>query len=218
MQALVPKFRAALLPTLAAWALAQPALAHVEVYQATLNGASESPANGSAGTGTATVTFDLDLYTMRVVATFSGLTGTTTNAHIHCCTATSGLGGDAAANLAGTAGVATITPTFTGFPSGVTSGAYDRSFDMLQLGSYNATFVAAHGGTNNSDADKAAASFSALLAGVQAGQAYLNIHSSFRAGGEIRGFLAPVPEPQAWALMLAGLAVTGWAGQRRARR
>lgn len=188
--------------------------AHEVTYTTQLNGASEFPTNPSAGTGQATVTFDVDLFTMRIQASFSGLTGTTTNAHIHCCTSTSGLGGDAAANLAQNAGVATQTPTFTGFPSGVSAGSYDQTFNMLLLSSYNAAFVTANGGIGN-DAERAANSFNALLAGIDAGKAYLNIHSSFRAGGEIRGFLAPVPEPETYALMLAGLGVLCWASRRR---
>lgn len=41
---------------------------------------------------------------------FSGLLGNVTASHIHCCTAAAGTS---------TAGVATMTPTFTNFPSGV---------------------------------------------------------------------------------------------------
>ena len=48
--------------------------------------------------------------------------------------------------------------------------------------SYNLAFVTAHGGTTASAA-------AALLAGLEAGQAYLNIHTTMFPGGEIRGFL-----------------------------
>lgn len=44
---------------------------------------------------------------------------------------------------------------------------------------------------------------------------YVNIHSSLYGGGEIRGQLLPVPEPEAYATMLAGL---GLIGMRLARR
>ena len=58
--------------------------------------------------------------------------------------------------------------------------------------------------------------FSSLLAGASAGRAYVNIHTpGLYAGGEIRGFLAPVPEPGTYAMMLAGLGVLGWAARRR---
>ena len=63
-----------------------------------------------------------------------------------------------------------------------------------------------------------AVTFATIAAGMAAGKAYINIHSpGTYAGGEIRGFLAPVPEPQTYALMLAGLGVLGWAVRRRQR-
>jgi hypothetical protein len=108
---------------------------------------------------------------MTVHVVFSGLSSPNTAAHIHCCV-----------SAPGNTGVATTVPTFTGFPSGVTSGTYTHTFDMLAAGSYNPAFIAAHGGTPASAA-------AALLAGINAGQAYLNIHTVMFPGGEIRGFL-----------------------------
>ena len=69
---------------------------------------------------------------LRVEVSFSGLVGTTTAPHIHCCTASP---------LSGNAGVATLTPTFTGFPLGVTSGTYHLTLSP----SWNPAFVTAHG-------------------------------------------------------------------------
>lgn len=161
--------------------------AHEVIYTATLSGAAEASPNNSAGVGTAKVTVDYDLSTMRVEAQFSGLTGTTTAAHIHCCTTDAGTGA---------VGVATPTPTFPGFPSGVTSGTYDSTFDLTQAASYNGAFVTANGSTNNA--------MSALLTGLESGKAYLNIHSSSFQGGEIRGFF--VPEPSSALLVLLGSA------------
>jgi len=152
---------------------------------------------GSTGTGTATVTFDTTLLTMRVEATWSGTSGTTTASHIHCCTVNPGVG---------TAGVATQVPSFSGFPLGVTGGTYDQLFDMNLASSWNPTYVANNGGTTTS-------SFNALLAGIQGDRGYLNIHTSTFGGGEIRARLALIPEP-ATALMLAiGIALL--AGGRR---
>ena len=111
--------------------------ASVLVYSAFLNGPSESPPNGSPGIGFAVVTLDNVLNTMRVQVSFSGLVSPDTASHIHCCTASPGTG---------TAIVATTTPTFAGFPTGVTSGAYDNTLDMTVAGSYNAAFITAHGG------------------------------------------------------------------------
>lgn len=179
-------------------AAALPAAAHEVVYLADLSGAAEAPPNASPGTGTARVTIDFDLVTMRVEASFAGLLGTTTAAHIHCCTAIPGVG---------TAGVATPVPSFPGFPSGVTSGSYDHTFDMTDAGSYNPAFVAANDGSVGN-------AFAAFVAGMDGGQAYLNVHTSVFGAGEIRGFLVPVPEPETYALMLLGLVLVGAAARR----
>lgn len=176
-----------------------PAAAHTQVYVATLSGAAESPPVTSTGTGRVRVTIDDHDFTMRVQATFADLVGTTTVAHIHCCTALP---------VTGTAGVATPVPSFPGFPAGVTAGSYDQLFDMTVASSYNPSFLAANGGNTG-------AAFSALITGIADGKAYLNIHSTFVPSGEIRGFLAPIPEPETYALMLAGLAAVGVAARRR---
>jgi hypothetical protein len=189
---------------LAALAAISTSTAHaaIIVYTATLSGAAEATPNASPGTGSSTVTIDTVLNTMRVQAVFSGLTGNVTAAHIHCCTTLP---------VTGAAGVATVTPTFTGFPAGVTSGAYDTTFDMTLPVSWNAAFITANGGTTSS-------AFSALVAGLNDRKAYLNIHSTTFGGGEIRGFLAPpVPEPATWLMMLAGLGLVG-AAMRSAGR
>jgi hypothetical protein len=159
-------------------------------YIADLNGASEEPPNASPGTGSAQVVIDTVAHTLYVHVEFQDLLEPTTASHIHAATAVPGTGN---------AGVATTTPTFTGFPSGVTSGTYDHTFDMTLAGSYNPAFVTAHGGT-------LAGAETALAAALADGKAYLNIHTTFRPGGEIRGFLnEPVPEPSTMLLIGSGL-------------
>jgi hypothetical protein len=165
-------------------------------YTAVLNGPSESPPNASPGTGFAEVDVDTVAQTMHVHATFSGLLGPTTASHIHAATAVPGTG---------TAGVATQTPSFIGFPLGVTSGTFDNTLDLTQASSYNPAFVTATGGT-------VAGAEAALLASLAAGTAYYNIHSTVDPGGEIRGFLT-VPEPS--VLTLACTAALGFFGYRR---
>jgi hypothetical protein len=93
--------------------------------------------------------------------------------------------------------VATQTPTFGGFPLGVTSGTYDMTFDLTDPITYNPAFVAANGGTVEG-------AEAALLAGLAAGEAYLNIHTTVVPGGEIRGFLHAVPEPSGLVLAAVG--------------
>ncbi len=71
-------------------------------------------------------------------------------------------------------------------------------------------------GTYNNVFALTPAAFTSLLAGASGGQAYVNIHTpGLYGGGEIRGFLAPIPEPGTYALMLAGLGAVGWAARRR---
>ena len=159
------------------------------VYDAFLSGPAESPPNPSPGTGFAQVTVDTGFSglddTMQVEVTFSGLLGTTTASHIHAATASPGTG---------TAGVATTTPYFAGFPLGVTSGSYSNTLDLTLASSYNPAFITANGGTT-------AGAEAALLASMAADTAYLNIHTTVVPGGEIRGFLTPVtvPEPSSYA-------------------
>jgi len=182
--------------------LAMPASASAQIitFGTFLNGVLESPPNNSPAVGTATVTLDQLLRTMRVQVVFSGLTIANTAAHIHCCLATP---------FTGTAGVATTTPTFTSFPAG-TAGTYDFTFDMTQASSYNPAFITAQGGIDNA--------YTALTNGMlSGGRTYLNIHTSNFPGGEIRGFLQVVPEPSTYALMASGLVALGIIARRRRR-
>ncbi|MBX3389183.1 MAG: CHRD domain-containing protein [Phycisphaeraceae bacterium] len=174
-------------------AISQGALIH---YEAFLDGPSESPPNASPGTGFATFDFDTVLHTMKMHVEFTGLIGTTTASHIHAPTAVP---------FSGTAGVATTTPTFAGFPLGVTSGIYDITLDLTLASSWNPAYITANGGTT-------AGAESAFMASIAAGKAYLNIHTASFPGGEIRGFLR-VPSPS--ALGLAGIGGLVMAARRR---
>ncbi len=162
-------------------ALGAPVVAGAAVvsYTATLSGAAEAPPNASMGTGFAQVDVDPVAHTMNVFITFQGLSGTTTACHIHGPTAVAGTG---------TAGVATTTPTFPGFPAGVSAGVYDQLFDMTLNASFNAAFVTNNGGTT-------ATAEAALFQAMADGKAYVNVHSSLFPGGEIRGFLAAAATP-----------------------
>jgi hypothetical protein len=89
-------------------------------------------------------------------------------------------------------GTAPVIIGFTGFPAGVMAGMYDHVFVPSP------------------------AVFATALTGAMDGRAYVNIHTTSFPGGEIRGFLMPVPEAGSAALMLLGLAGVGWVARRRA--
>jgi hypothetical protein len=153
----------------------------------------EVPPNASPGTGTATLVIDGN--SMEISVNFAGLLWPTTVAHIHCC-----------ALPGNNAGVATTTPTFPGFPDGVTSGTYNETFDLTLASSFNPGFVTAEGSLANAR--------TTFITGLNAGEAYLNIHTTEFPAGEIRGQWAIVPEPQTWALMIVGFVLAGVAIRR----
>jgi hypothetical protein len=156
------------------------------IFSTTLSGANETPPVASAGTGSALVTLNAD--TLSVSITFSGLTSPDTAAHIHCC---------------GVGIAAPIAVPFTTFPTGLTAGSFSASYDLTSAASYSTAFLTANGNT-------AASAEAALIAGLNGGQTYANVHSSNFPGGEIRGQLAAVPEPATTFLaggILAALAL-----------
>lgn len=168
--------------------MATSSQAAVHYLQAFLDGPSESPPVETPGTGYVAVDYDDVAHTLALNATFSDLIGTTTVAHIHAPTADP---------FAGTVGVAVTPGTLPGFPAGVTSGVYATTIDLTDPASYTASFLAAGGGA-------AAGAEAMLFSSFVDGKAYFNIHSSFRPGGEIRGFIVPVPEPSSLLLLAGG--------------
>jgi hypothetical protein len=157
----------------------ESAFADPVTFTAKLSSEAQGQQNASPGTGSAKVVMDTTTHTLQVSMSFAGLENTTNAAHIHClCTEPPGAQATSAA---------TQVPTFAGFPMGVTSGTYSGTLDTSQAGAYSPRFLAATGGTP-------ASAEAALMAGMLAGQAYLNIHTAgTERFGEIRGFLVRAP-------------------------
>jgi len=174
------KMRYIALITLAAALMLPAPVARADMltFGGILSGSNEAPPTGSPGTGSAAVVLDTTADTIRIIASFVGLTAPDTMAHIHCCQPPQNVR------------VATTVPTFGAntpqqFPLGVTGGAYDQTFSLLDSTFYNAPFLTANGGT-------AAGAAAALIAGIEGEHTYFNIHTSNFPGGEIRAELLPI--------------------------
>ena len=170
------------------------------LFTANLSGLNENPVVATPGSGVSTITLDDVANLLTIQATFSRLIGNTTASHIHCCTLPTG-----------NVGVATTVPSLTEFPLGVRAATFSQTLDLNLSSSFNPAYVGANGGT-------VASARTALVNGMFANLAYLNIHTTSFPGGEIRGqIISAVPEPTTWGMMLLGFGAVGYS-LRSARR
>jgi hypothetical protein len=172
----------------------------------------------SSATGLATVTLDTDFFTLTTDYSWQGLTGRGTRAHLHSAPAGQ-----------------TREPPNGGFFHGVFSadavddeylidctaiGQYycvttsGKTHDVLQLSVDNGY---GHFYTDLTNFEEVAPwTFQDLVDAFENGDMYIDMHTEEYPGDEIRGqFAAAVPEPETYALMLAGLGLVGAAVRRR---
>jgi len=174
---------------------------HAENFDAILDGLQENPVVPTPGSGVGAAVYDPGTFMLNVSVNFANLVGTTTDAHIHCCSTSLGTNAGVALGFTGIPG--------NPFPLGVTSGSWSHTFDLSLASSFSGGYLAASGGTAALARDRL---LNAMRFGVlndplpgDSSIAYFNIHTSFRPGGEIRGNI--VPEPSAMLMLLTGLPV-----------
>jgi len=138
-----------------------PAVSKIVTFKATINGASEVPANATTGSGTFTATLDTSTNVFTYDLTFTGLTSNVNNGHIH---------GPAAVGVnSGTTINFNTLPGAT-FSIGQTSGTAKGTAILNASTQITATV--------NGDSLK-----KLLFAGLT----YVNIHTVNNGPGEIRG-------------------------------
>ncbi len=182
--------------TLAAALMAVATPVQAQHWAGTMAGTNENPANASPATGYVDVLLSGNFLTVDLF--WRGLVGgNPAAAHIHCCIAPG--------NNVG------VAIGFPGFPA-TTSGTYTHIFDLTDPTVYTAGFRNGFGGGT------AAGAQAALINGLNAGNAYSNIHNATYPGGEIRANLVATPEPASMGLMATGLLAMAGFGLKRRRQ
>lgn len=159
------------------------------IANAVLTGSQEVPPTGSAATATAVLTYNSVAQDLLYSVVFQNLTSPATASHIHF-------------GALGTKGPVIFPFTSPGPPS-ATSGMF------------NGTLTAAD---FHPDAADGINTFAEAIAAIQAGDTYVNIHSSTFPAGEIRGQVALTPEPATFGVVATVMALGLFVRRRRTGR
>jgi hypothetical protein len=164
--------------------LASASQASILTFVANLTGGQEFPAVTTTGLGNGFLQIDTVTLNYSGYVRWKDLIGTPTDSHIHV-----GIGGFAGGVIYGY-GVAGTVP----------DGLYTKKTFSGTLVNKNPSNVGGAGtvGTQT-PADQIANWF-------LPGKTYMNVHTTFKTGGEIRGVLTPVPEPGTYAVLGLGVA------------
>ena len=82
-------------------------------------------------------------------------------------------------------------------------------------------FASGVGGTVSGKWDAAEGNnttLAAQLPNIFAGNSYINFHTTQFPGGEVRGAIQPIPEPETYALMLAGFGAVSLVARKRCQK
>lgn len=103
--------------------------------------------------------------------------------------------------IAGTGTAGAMSPAFTStatpFPTGVSGGICDFTFDLTVASGHDPGFIVSSGGTVSN-------ALNALDAAFAKGKVYLSVQTTAFPSGELRGFFMETPEPASVALLALG--------------
>jgi CHRD domain len=151
--------------------LALATVAKADQIGALLTGYEESPSVSTAGSGEFTATVAPDGEAIEYTETYSGLQGTVTQSHIHV--GQLGVNGSIVIFLCQTA----ANPDPTGLAP-----------ECPQEGTVSGTITTANVIAGETASQQlAAGDLAAVVAAIEAGAAYANVHTDVSPGGEIRG-------------------------------
>lgn len=164
--------------------LASASQASILTFVANLTGGQEFPAVTTTGIGDGFLQIDTVTLQYSGYVRWKDLVGTPTDSHIHV-----GVFGTTGSVIYG-----------YGVANTVADGAYTKKTFSGTLSDKNPANVGGAGTVGNQTPAQQIANW------FLPGKTYMNVHTTFKTGGEIRGVLTPVPEPGTYVALGLGAA------------